>query len=91
MFSWFFYDNFLAKLSPLPPKSFQSVSLELVPGLVVTDLAVLERAKNPAVSDVQSASGVLRQRLLVLFNGQTYVSAGNQWSRVRGRNCELIV
>ena len=40
MFSCFFYDNFLAKLSPLPPKSFQSVSLELVHVLVVTDLAV---------------------------------------------------
>ena len=42
-------------------------------------------------TDVQSASGLLRQRLLVLIVGQTYVSAGNQWSRVRGRNCELIV
>ena len=47
-------------------------------------------AKDP-LGDGQIASGVLRQRLLVLFNGQTYVSAGNQWSCVRGRNCELIV
>ena len=30
----------------------------------------------------------LRQRLLVLIVGQTYVSARNQWSRVRGRKCE---